>query len=59
MRISQTGSGEWKQARLEVIDILCSKIHEEGMFDRVWASNDATGNYCDKTDDIKKEKAKN
>lgn len=48
-------SGEWKQGRVEVMDFLCSDIYEEGLVERVQASNDAAENYYDEMDAIKKE----
>ena len=48
-------SGEWKQGRVEVMDFLCSDIYEEGLAERVQASNDAAEDYYDEMDAIKKE----
>lgn len=48
-------SGEWKQGRVEVMDFLCSDIYEEGLVERVQASNDAAEDYYDEMDAIKKE----
>ena len=48
-------SGEWKQGRVEVMEFLCSDIYEEGLVERVQASNDATEDYYDEMDAIKKE----
>ena len=48
-------SGEWKQGRVEVMDFLCSDIYEEGLVERVQASNDAAGDYYDEMDAVKKE----
>lgn len=48
-------SGEWKQGRVEVMDFLSSNIYEEGLVDRVQASNDAAEDYYDEMDAIKKE----
>lgn len=48
-------SGEWKQGRFEVMDFLCSDIYEEGLVERVQASNDAAEDYYDEMDAIKKE----
>ena len=48
-------SGEWKQGRVEVMDFLCSDIYEEGLAERVQASNDAAEEYYDEMDAIKKE----
>ena len=48
-------SGEWKQGRVEVMDFLCSDIYEEGLAERVQASNDAAGVYYNEMDAIKKE----
>lgn len=48
-------SGEWKQGRVEVMDFLSSDIYEEGLVDRVQASNDAAEDYYDEMDAIKKE----
>lgn len=48
-------SGEWKQGRVEVMDFLCSDIYEEGIVERVQASNDAAEDYYDEMDAIKKE----
>ena len=47
-------SGEWKQGRVEVMDFLSSDIYEEGLVDRVQASNDAANEYYDEMDAIKK-----
>lgn len=51
-------SGEWKQGRLEVMEFLCSDIYEEGMADRVRASNDAANDYYDRMDAVKTEEGK-
>ena len=48
-------SGEWRQGRVEVMDFLCSDIYEEGIVERVQASNDAADEYYDEMDAIKKE----
>ena len=48
-------SGEWKQGRVEVMEFLCSDIYEEGLVERVQASNDAAEDYYDEMDAIKKE----
>ena len=48
-------SGEWKQGRVEVMDFLSTEIYEEGLVDRVQASNDAAEDYYDEMDAIKKE----
>ena len=48
-------SGEWKQGRVEVMDFLSSDIYEEGLVERVQASNDAAEDYYDEMDAIKKE----
>ena len=48
-------SGEWKQGRVEVMDFLCSDIYEDGLVERVKASNDAADEYYDEMDAIKKE----
>ena len=48
-------SGEWKQGRVEVMDFLCSDIYEEGLVERVQASNDAAEDYYNEMDAIKKE----
>ena len=48
-------SGEWKQGRVEVMDFLCSDIYEDGLVERVKASNDAAEDYYDEMDAIKKE----
>lgn len=48
-------SGEWKQGRVEVMDFLCFDIYEEGLAERVQASNDAAEDYYDEMDAIKKE----
>ena len=48
-------SGEWKQGRVEVMDFLCSDIYEDGLAERVQASNDAAEDYYDEMDAIKKE----
>ena len=48
-------SGEWKQGRCEVMDFLCSDIYEDGLVERVKASNDAAEDYYDEMDAIKKE----
>ena len=48
-------SGEWKQGRVEVMDFLCSDIYEEGLVERVQASNNAAEDYYDEMDAIKKE----
>ena len=48
-------SGEWKQDRFEVMDFLYSDIYEEGLAERVQASNDAADEYYDEMDAIKKE----
>lgn len=48
-------SGPWKEGRVEVMEFLHSDIHEEGMVERVQASNDAAKDYYDKMDALKKE----
>ena len=48
-------SGEWKQGRVEVMDFLSSDIYEEGLVERVQASNEAAEDYYDEMDAIKKE----
>lgn len=48
-------SGEWKEGRVEVMDFLCSDIYEEGMVDRVQASNDAANKYYSDMDAIKQQ----
>lgn len=48
-------SGEWKQGRVEVMEFLCSDIYEEGLVERVQASNDAAEDYYNEMDAIKKE----
>lgn len=48
-------SGEWKQGRVEVMDFLYSDIYEEGMVERVQASNDAADAYYNDMDAIKKQ----
>ena len=48
-------SGERKQDRFEVMDFLYSDIYEEGLVERVQASNDAAEDYYDEMDAIKKE----
>ena len=52
-------SGEWKQGRVEVMEFLHSDIHEEGMVERVQASNDATKDYYDEMDAIQKQNESN
>ena len=37
------------------MDFLCSDIYEEGLVERVQASNDAAEDYYDEMDAIKKE----
>ncbi len=48
-------SGEWKQGRVEVMNFLYSDIYEDGMVDRVQASNNAAEDYYDEMDAMKKE----
>ena len=48
-------SGPWKEGRVEVMEFLHSDIREEGMIERVQASNDAARDYYDEMDAIKKE----
>ena len=48
-------SGEWKQDRFEVMDFLRSDIYEEGLVERVQASNDAADTYYNDMDAIKKQ----
>lgn len=52
-------SGEWKKDRVEVMDFLCSDIYEEGMVDRVRASNEAANEYYNEMDAIKKQEIGN
>lgn len=48
-------SGQWQQGRVEVMDFLYEDIYEEGMVERVQASNDAANRYYDEMDAIKKQ----
>lgn len=48
-------SGQWQQGRVEVMDFLYENIYEEGMVERVQASNDAANRYYDEMDAIKKQ----
>lgn len=48
-------SGEWKEGRVEVMDFLCSDIYEEGLVERVQASNDAAEKYYNEMDAVKQE----
>ncbi len=48
-------SGEWKQGRVEVMNFPYSDIYEEGMVERVQASNDAANSYYGEMDTIKKQ----
>ena len=48
-------SGPWKEGRVEVMESLHSDIHEEGMVERVQASNDAADTYYNDMDAIKKQ----
>lgn len=52
-------SGQWKEGRVEVMDFLYSDIHEEGMVERVQASNDAARDYYDEMDAIQKQNESN
>ena len=48
-------SGPWKQDRVEVMDFLYADIYEEGMIERVRASNKAAEDYYSQMDAIKQE----
>lgn len=48
-------SGQWQQVRVEVMDFLYEDIYEEGMVERVQASNDAANSYYNEMDVIKKQ----
>ena len=48
-------SGQWTEGRVEVMEFLYSDIYEEGMVERVQASNDAAKDYYDEMDALKKE----
>ncbi len=48
-------SGQWQQGRVEVMDFLYADIYEEGIVERVQASNDAANSYYDEMDAIKKQ----
>ena len=48
-------SGQWQQGRVEVMDVLYEDIYEEGMIQRVRASNDAANSYYNEMDAIKKQ----
>ena len=48
-------SGQWKEGRVEVIEFLYSDIYEEGIVERVQASDDAARDYYDEMDALKKE----
>ena len=48
-------SGQWQQGRVEVMDFLYEDIYEEGMIQRVRASNDAANSYYNEMDAIKKQ----
>ena len=48
-------SGQWTEGRVEVMEFLYSDIYEEGMVERVQASNDAARDYYDEMDTLKKE----
>lgn len=48
-------SGQWQQGRVEVMDFLYADIYEEGIVERVQASNDAANDYYDEMDAIKKQ----
>lgn len=48
-------SGQWTEGRVEVMEFLYSDIYEEGMVERVQASNDAAKDYYDEMDTLKKE----
>ena len=48
-------SGQWKEGRVEVMEFLYSDIYEEGMVERVQASNDAARDYYSEMDALKKE----
>ena len=59
LEYSKPESGEWKKDRVEVMDFLCSDIYEEGMVDRVRASNEAANEYYNEMDAIKKQEIGN
>lgn len=48
-------SGQWTEGRVEVMEFLYSDIYEEGMVERVQASNNAARDYYDEMDTLKKE----
>jgi hypothetical protein len=48
-------SGQWTEGRVEVMEFLYSDIYEEGMVERVQASNDAATDYYREMDALKKE----
>ncbi len=48
-------SGQWQQGRVEVMDFLYEDIYEDGIVERVQASNDAANSYYDEMDAIKKQ----
>ena len=45
----------WKEGRVEVMEMRCSDIYEEGLVDRVRTSNESAADYYEKMDAIKKQ----